>query len=153
MSLSERVYCVAIALIMAEWVELQICVKFCIKLEHSSMETIWMIQKAAAMGNWWLAASHDNMPAHVSCVWCRVFCETSNPPGDSTPLQPRFGTLKILAFPKIKITFEKEEILNHGWDSGKSNGAADGSWKNCVRSQGAYFQRTEVSLSYAQCFL
>ena len=28
------------------------CIKFCIKLEPSSVETIWMIQKAAAMGNW-----------------------------------------------------------------------------------------------------
>ena len=31
---------------MTEWVEQQICIKFCIKLEHLSMETIQMIQKA-----------------------------------------------------------------------------------------------------------
>ena len=30
---------------MTEQVEQQICIKFCIKLEHSSSETIWMIQK------------------------------------------------------------------------------------------------------------
>ena len=42
---------------MTEQVEQQIYIKFCIKLEHSSVETIGMIQKAAAMGNWWLAAS------------------------------------------------------------------------------------------------
>ena len=39
------VYCVAITLNMTEWVEQQICIKFCIKLEHSSVETIQMIQK------------------------------------------------------------------------------------------------------------
>ena len=33
-----------------------ICIKICIKLEHSSMATIWMNQKATAMGNWWLTA-------------------------------------------------------------------------------------------------
>ena len=38
------------------------------------------------------------------------FCETSNHPGDSAPLQPRFSTLQCLAFPKTKITFEREEI-------------------------------------------
>ena len=52
MLLSEHVYCVAITFKMTERVEQKICIKFCIKLEHSSMETLQMIQKAAAMGNW-----------------------------------------------------------------------------------------------------
>ena len=42
-----------------------ICIKFCVKLEHSSTETIQMIQKATAMGNWWLAVHHDNAPARA----------------------------------------------------------------------------------------
>ena len=41
------------------------------------------------------------------------FGETSNHPDDSTPLQPRFGALQLLAFPKPKITFEREEISDH----------------------------------------
>ena len=51
MMLSEPVYCVAVALKMTEEVEQWICIKFCIKFEHYSVETILMIQKAAAMGN------------------------------------------------------------------------------------------------------
>ena len=39
-------YCVAVAFKMTEEVEQQICIKFCVKLEHSSTETIQMIQKA-----------------------------------------------------------------------------------------------------------
>ena len=35
---------------MTEQVEERICIKFGVKLEHSSAETIQMIQKAAAMG-------------------------------------------------------------------------------------------------------
>ena len=31
---------------MTEQVEQRICIKFCVKLEHSSEETIWMIQQA-----------------------------------------------------------------------------------------------------------
>ena len=52
MPLSEHVYCVAVAFEMTEQIEQQICIKFCIKLEQSSVETIQMIQKAAAMDNW-----------------------------------------------------------------------------------------------------
>ena len=52
MLLSEHVYCVAFTFKMTEQVEQQICTKFCIKLEHSSMETIQMMKKAATMDNW-----------------------------------------------------------------------------------------------------
>ena len=136
---------------MTEWVEIQICIKFCVKLKHSSMETIQVLQKAATMGNWWLAASSQRRAR--SCIMCHseFFGKTSNHPGDSVPPQPRFGTLWLLAFPKTKITFEREEISDHRWNSGKYNGAADGDRENCVRSQGAYFEGD--SLSYVQCFL
>ena len=52
MLLNEHVYGVAITFKMTEQVEQRICIKFCIKIEHSSTETIQMIQKAAAMGDW-----------------------------------------------------------------------------------------------------
>ena len=48
MLLSEFVYCVTITFKMTEQVEKCICMKSCIKLEHSSVETIRMIQKASA---------------------------------------------------------------------------------------------------------
>ena len=125
---------------MTEWREQQICIKFCTKLEHSSKETIPMIQKAIALGNWWLAAS--SRPHTHSCITshARVFGEISNHPVTQPPLCPRFGTLKLLAFPKTKITFEREEISDHRWNSGKCYRAADGDWENCVRSQCAYFE-------------
>ena len=90
-----------------------------------------------------LQLHHDNTPAHVSRLvrtFCRVFGETSNHPGDSAPLQARSGTLRLLAFPKTKITFERREVSDHWWGSGKYDGAADGDWENCVRSQGTYFE-------------
>ena len=120
------------------------CITFCVKLEHSSVETIWMIQKSTAMGNWWLAASSQQC-AHSCIMSCaEVFGKTSNHPSDSALLQPRFGALWLLAFPNTKLTFEREEISDHWWDSGKYNGAAGGDWENCVRSQGAYFERDFV---------
>ena len=139
MLLNDRVYCVAVILKMTEWVEQWICIKCCIKLEHSSMETI-LIQKAIAIGNWWLAAL-SWLCAHSRITSCaEFFGKTSNHPVDSSLLQPRFGALQLLAFPKTKITFEREEISDCWWDSGKYDRVVDGNWEDCVRSQGRYFE-------------
>ena len=88
----------------------------------------------------WLAASSPQC-AH----WCIIsraqfFGETSNHSGDLTPLQPKFGSLWLLAFLQAKITFEKEEISGHWRDSGKYSGGADGDWEKSVRSHGVYFE-------------
>ena len=62
--LSEHVYCVAIAFKMTEQVEQQICIKFCVKLEHSSTKTIEMTQKAFGV---------DAMSAAQIKVWHKCF--------------------------------------------------------------------------------
>ena len=85
---------------------------------------------------------------HVSC---RGFGKTWNHSGDSAPLQPRFGALRLLAFPQIKIIFEREEISNHQWDSRKYYGAADR--KSCEKPNVPTLKGTEASLSCIQCFL
>ena len=78
---------------MAEGVEQRICITFCVKLEHSSAEIIWMIQKAIAMGILWLAASSQRCAGLCIMSCAEVLGETSNHPGDSAPSQPRFGAL------------------------------------------------------------
>ena len=74
----------------------------------------------------------------INHVSCRIFRQNIKSPRFA-PVQPRFVTLLLLAFPKTKITFEIEEISDRWWDSGKYKGAADGN-ENCVRSQDAYFK-------------
>ena len=74
---------------------------------------------------------------HISC---REFWWNIKSPRWLSPPQPRFGALCLPAFLKTKITFEREEISHHRWDSGKHNGEADGDWETWVRSQGAYFE-------------
>ena len=95
---------------MTERVEQWICIEFCIKFEHSSAETIWMIQKAAAMDNWWLAASSKQCACSCITSHAEFFGKISNHSGDSVPLQLTFGALRLLAFPKTKITFEREDF-------------------------------------------
>ena len=67
MPLSEQVYCVAVTGTKTERVEQRICIKFVIKLELPSVETILMIQKSMlwATGDWQL---HNNAPTHASCL-------------------------------------------------------------------------------------
>ena len=104
---------------MTEWLEQWTCIQFSIKLKHSSTETIRMIQKAAAIGQL-VIGSFITIIQHIS-YW--GFGEIYNHPSDSVPLQPRFGTLWLLGFPKTKITFEREEISHHQWDSGMGQGS------------------------------
>ena len=110
------------------------------KLDHSSAEIIQMIQKAITMGNWWLAASSQQCAC--SCIISlQSFLVKHQITQVAHPLlQPRFGTLGLLAFPKTKITFERDGISDYWWDSRKYEGAANGDWENCVRLQGAYFE-------------
>ena len=136
-----------VAFKMPEQVEQWISIKFCIKLEHSSMETIWMIQKAAVMGNWWLVVS--SWQGACSCIMTHAafFCEIWNHSGDWALLQFRFGALRLMAFPQTKITFEKEEIQENM------------TWQLMVIKRTVWgpkvptLEGTETSLSYVQCFL
>ena len=161
MLLSEHVRCVSVTFKTTERAEQWVCIRFCVKLEHSSTETIQLVQKAAAMGNWWLAASSRQNAC--SCITSPAeFCgKTSNHPGDSALQQPRFGALRPLAFPKTKITFERsfrklqwgswwqfqqrilQGILNSRRDAGRTV------WGPKVPT----LKGTGASLPSVQCFL
>jgi hypothetical protein len=54
---------------------------------------------------------HDNEPAHSTALVRAFFGKSSHHPGLSAPLQPRFGFLRFLGFPKTKIAVEREEIF------------------------------------------
>ena len=138
MLLSEHVHCGAITFKMTERVEQQIYLKFCIKLEHSSAEDIRMIQKAEAMGNWWLAAS--SWQCACSCIMSRAEFLAKHQITQVTllPYSPDLVPCD-LAFPKTKIAFERKDISDHWWNS-RYDRAANGDWENCVRSQGAYLE-------------
>jgi hypothetical protein len=53
---------------------------------------------------------NDNASAHYTAfVQGFFFGKASHHQGLSAPLQPRFGSLRLLAFPKDKIAVENEE--------------------------------------------
>ena len=90
-----------------------------------------------ATGDWQLY--HNTAPAHASHME-QVFLQNIKSPRWLSPHKAQMWHPKTLAFPKSKITFEREEISDPWWDSGKYNEATDGKWNNCVRSQGAFFE-------------
>ena len=70
-----------------------------------------------ASGDWQL--HHDNVPTHAARLVQGFLVKHQIIQVTHPHLQPRLGTLRLLAFPKTKITFERAEILDHQWDSGK----------------------------------
>ena len=146
MLLSEPVYWVAIAFKMTEWGQQQISIKFCVKLEHSSAGTIWMIQKPK------IGSFLTIMYSLIQPISCS-FSQNIRWVGDSSPLQPRFGNLRLLAFPKTRITFEGEEISDRSWDSGKYDGQLMVIGRSMWGPKVPTLKGTEASLSYVQCFL
>ena len=83
---------------------------FVLSLKFPPWELFGLLRRTQlwATGDWHL--HHHKVPAHASRLMQSIFGETSNHPGDSAPLEPRFGDLQLLTFPKTKITFEGEKF-------------------------------------------
>ena len=142
--LSEHAYCVAITFKMTERVEQQICLKFCVKLKCSSMETIWMMPQLWATGDWQL--HHDN--ASNSCITsCAVFWWNIKSPRWLSPTTAQVWHPVTSGFSQNKVTFEREEISDHRWDSGKYDGAADSIGRTVWGPKMPNLKGTEASLS------
>ena len=114
--------------------------QICVKLEYSSAETIWMIQRAAAMGNRWLAASlqQDTCSCITSCAEFLVkyqIIQVTQP-----PCSPDLVPCNLWLFPKLKSPLKGKRFQTTNEIQEKNDGAADGDWENRVRSQGAYFE-------------
>ena len=136
---------------VTELVEQWICITFCIKLEHSSMETIQMIQKAVAMSNWWLAASSHH--TH-SCIrsHAEFFGEIPNHTGDSAPYSPDLASCDFWLFPKLKspLKGKRFQTVNEIEENitGQLMLIGGTVWGPKVPT----LKRTEVLLFYVQCF-
>ena len=134
---------------MTEWVEQRICIKFCIKLEHSFKETIQMIQKAAAVGNCWLAAS----PQQCVCS-CRVFWWNIKSPRWLSPhYSPDLVPWDFWLFPKLKspLKGKRFQTINEIQENTMRQLMANG--RICEIPRCLTLKGTEASLSYIQCFL
>ena len=152
MPLSEHVYCVVTAFQVAEWAEQGICIEFCIKLEHSSEETIWMIQKAAAMDKGWLAA----LSLQYTCSYiisAEIFGKTSSPPGDSTLYSPELVPCDFCLFPKLRSPLKGKRFQTVDEIQENTMGQLMTIGRTVWGPRVSTLKKTEVLLSYVQRFL
>ena len=144
-------YCVAITFKMTEGVEQWICIKFCFKLEHSSAKTIWMIPKAAAMGNWWLAASSQQC-AH-SCITSRASVFWQNIKSPRWLSLPTAQICNFWLFPKLKSPLKGKKFQAISEIQENTVGQLMAIGRTLWGPKVPTLKGTEASLSYVQCFL
>ena len=99
---------------MTDRVEQWICIQFCVKLQRSSTETIGMIQKAAATGNWWFGSFCSyNTPAHISHLM-QVLAKHQITQVTQTPYSSDLAPCNFWLFPKLKSSLKGKrfQIIN-----------------------------------------
>ena len=87
---------------ITEPVQQRICIKFHVKLEHSSKETFWMVQKTPALGTWRLAASSRQcarscIRSHAEFLVQHQITQVAQP-----PYNPDLVPCDFWLFPKLK---------------------------------------------------
>ena len=162
-----QLHCTSWAIDAIEWVcvlcgcwfqnecrEQWICIKFCIKLEHSSVETIWMIQKATDLGNWCMATSSWQRICSCITSCAEFFLQNIKSPRWLSPPAVQIWLPVTSSFsPKLKsplkgerfqtVTEIQENMMGQLMEIGRTV------WGPNVPT----LKGTEVSLSYVQCFL
>ena len=98
MLLSEHVYCVAAVFKMTEQGEQQMCIKFCIKLKHSSVET----------GDWQL--HHNTTPTPASRLIQSVLEKRQITQVTQPPYSPDVVPWDFWFLPKLKSPVKGNEI-------------------------------------------
>ena len=153
MLLSEHVCCVVIAFKMTERVGQWICIKFCIKLEHCSTKTIWMIQKATAMGSCWMAASTQQC-AHSCIASCAVFWwNIRSPRWLSTTYSPDLVLYDSWLFPKLKSSLKGKRFQTIDEIQENKVGQRIEIGRTVWGPKVPIWTGTAASLSYLQCFV
>ena len=153
MLLSEHVYCVTIKYKMTEWVEQWICIKFCIKLEYSSMKIIGMIQKPHLRATGDRQLGHDNMPAYASCLVQRFFVKHEITEVTQPHYSPDLVPCDFWLFLKLKspLRGKRFQTINEIQENTIGQLMAIGRTGWCPKMP--TLKGPETSLSCVQCFL
>ena len=114
--------------------------KFCIKLEHSAVETIWMIQKVAAMGNWWLAISSPELVSSCISSCAEFFGKPPITLVAQLPYSPDLALCNFWLFPKLKSPLKGKRFQTIDEIQENMMGQLMAIVENYVRSHCAYFE-------------
>ena len=125
------------------------------KLEHSSIETILMIRKAAAMGNWWLAASSQQHGYFITTLLkhAEFFWETSNHQATQSSYSPDLAPCDFWLFPKLKSPLKGKKFQTVHEIQENRTGQLMAIGRTVWGPKVPTLKRIEASLSYVQWFL
>ena len=153
MPLSDYVYHVAATFKMTEQVEQWMCIKFCVKLEHCSMETIWMIPKSTAMSNWWLVTSSQNAAGHASCLVQRFLVKHQITQVTQSSYSSDLSPCNFWLYSKLKSPLKGKRFQTIDEIQENTTGQLMEIGRTVWCPKVLTLKGTEVSLSYVQCFL
>ena len=153
MTLSEHVYCVDNTFKMTEQLEKRICTKFCVTLEYSSKETIWMAQKAAAMGNWWWAASSWQCTRSRVTSCAEFLAQHQITQVTQFPYGPDLVPCDFWLFPKLKSPLKGNRFQTIDEIQENMTGQLMVIGRTVWGPKVPTLKGSKSSLSYVQCFL
>ena len=78
---------------------------------------------------------HNNAPSCASHLMQNFLVKHQITQVTQPPDSPDLTPCDLWLFPELKSPLKKKRFLDHRWDSGKYQGAADCCWENCVRPQ------------------
>ena len=154
MPFSEHVYCVVITLKMTEQVEQWICIRLCIKFEHSPPQKIfrWFRRPLQwATGDWQL--HHDNAPAHASRLVQSFLAEHQITQVTQPPYNPASVRWDFWLFPKLKTPLKVKRFQTIDVIQENTMGQLMAFGRTVWGSKVLPSKGTEASLSYVRCFL
>ena len=148
--MSEPVSWVAITFKMSERVERWICIKFCIKLEHSPRKLFGWFRRLQlwATGDWQL--HHDNVPAHASHL-LQSFLAKHQITQVTQP--PQLLACNFWLFPKLKSPLKGKRFQTVDEIQKNTMGQLMAIGRTVWGPNVPTLKGTEASLSCVQCFL
>ena len=137
---------------MTERVEQHICNRFCIKLEHSSLETIQMIQKAQlwATGDWQL--HYDNVPTYSLHLMQSFLLKHQVTQVTQPCHSPCLAFCNFWVFPKLKSPLKGKRFPAVNEIQENTMGQLMVIGRTVWGPKVPTLKGTEMSLSYEQCF-
>ena len=118
------------------------------------METIHMIQKAAAMGNWWLTASWwQRLPAQASRLMQSCLVKHQITQVTQLPYSLDLVLWNFWLFPKLKSSLKRKRFWTVDEIQENTTGQMMVIGRTVWGPKGPTLKGTEVSLSCVQCFL
>ena len=152
MPLSEHVYCVAITFKMTEQVEQRICIKFCIKLAHSSAETMRMIQKILSYGQLVIGSFITTIHPLMHHISCRDFWQNIKSPKWLSPPTAQIVSCDFWLLPKLKSPLKGKRFQTIDKIQENTMGQLMVTGRTVWGPKVPILKGTEALLSYVQCF-